>query len=350
MDIVRERMKRVLKRLVKRGIGIDNTLRLLALRERLMTWTVLPLQRALLLRRLARIPVVTAVRGAGTTDVDAYWGNHTIWTTTFLTAQRSLDYVRTIDRLYPLYFEYCGLYEEHKDEVILEYGCGPGNDVVGWAVFSKARKIVAMDISRKALELARQRVALHDVDAERLEFVQISDEEHQIPLPDGSVDYINCLGVLHHTSQPDAIMKEFFRVLAPGGRATIMVYHWDSIYVNLSIAYELQIMQGQYPGLSAVEGFYALADGRAPIARLHRADEFAVYCQSFDFETTYMGAAFSQTELDSWKRCGRQAMEDTRLGPAHRSFLSELVEDARGFPMRDGMPAGLDAVFRLVKP
>ena len=343
-------MKRVLKRLLKRRIGIDNILRLLALRERLMSCTVLPVQRALLLRRLARIPAVSTARGTRMTHVDAYWRKHTIWAAPFFSPKQSLDYIRTMDRAYPLYFEYCGLYDDHKGEVILDYGCGPGNDVVGWVVFSKASKIVAMDISRKALEIARQRVALHDVDAERLEFVQISDEGHQIPLPDGSVDYINCLGVLHHTSQPDAIMKEFFRVLAPGGRATIMVYHRDSIYVNLRIAYELQIVEGQYRGLSAMEAFSALADGGAPIARLHGAEEFAAYCRSFGFETTYMGAAFSQTELDSWKRCGRQAMEDTRLGPAHRSFLAELVEDARGFPMRDGMPAGLDAVFRLVKP
>src|SRR5438034_7047649 len=306
MDALRGRMKTVLKQELKRRIGMENTLRLLAFRERLAARTVLPVQKALLLRRLARIPAVRSARGAGTTEVDAYWGKHTIWAAPFFSAKRSLDYVRTMDRSYPLYFEYCGLYDEHKDEVILEYGCGPGNDVVGWAVFSKARKIVAMDVSRKALELARQRVALHDVDAARLEFIQISDEEHQIPLPDASVDYINCLGVLHHTSQPDAIMREFRRVLAPGGRATIMVYHRDSIYVNLNVAYELQIVQGQYPGLSAVAAFYALADGGAPIARLHEAEEFSAYCRSFGFDTTYAGAAFSQAELDSWKRCGRQ--------------------------------------------
>lgn len=343
-------MKDKLNRLLERHVGFKNILRMLALRERLLSSTVLPIQRALLLRRLARIPAVKTVQVAGATDVDEYWGKHTIWAAPFFTAKRSLDYVRTIDGSYPLYFEYCGLYDEHKDEVILDYGCGPGNDVVGWAVFSKARKIVAMDISRKALEIARQRVALHDVDGARCEFIQISDQKQEIPLPEASVDYINCLGVLHHTSQPDRIMREFFRVLVPGGRATIMVYHRESIYVHLRIAYELQILLRQYAGLSAVEAFYALADGGAPIARLHRADEFSAYCRSFGFETTYVGAAFSRTELDSWKRHGRRPIEDTRLAPAHRRFLAELVEDARGFPMRDGMPAGLDAVFRLVKP
>src|SRR5438093_3678920 len=227
MGTLRGRMKTMLKQELKRRIGMENTLRLLAFRQRLVAGTVHPVQKALVSRRLARIPAVRTARDAGTSEVDTYWGKHTIWTTPFFSARRSLDYVRTIDRLYPLYFEYCGLYEEHKDEVILEYGCGPGNDVVGWAVFSNARKIVAMDVSHKELELARQRVALHDVDTTRLEFVQISDEEYGIPLPDASVDYINCLGVLHHTSQPDAIMKEFFRVLAPGGKATIMVYLYD---------------------------------------------------------------------------------------------------------------------------
>ncbi len=44
------------------------------------------------------------------------------------------------------------------------YGCGPGNDLVGFLLWGHARQVIGIDISRKALELARRRLALHRID------------------------------------------------------------------------------------------------------------------------------------------------------------------------------------------
>ena len=55
------------------------------------------------------------------------------------------------------------MWGEHDGEVILDYGCGPGNDLVGYALYTGARRIVGVDVSPRALELARDRLALHGI-------------------------------------------------------------------------------------------------------------------------------------------------------------------------------------------
>ena len=54
---------------------------------------------------------------------------------------------------------------------------------------------------------------------------------------DNSVDYIFSQGVIHHTSYPEKILSELYRVLKLGGKAKIMVYNYDSPFVHQYIAY-----------------------------------------------------------------------------------------------------------------
>lgn len=116
---------------------------------------------------------------------------------------------------------------------MLDYGCGPGHDVAGFLAYSKPAKIYAVDVSHKALSLAGHNAGLLNVPAEHLELIQTTDLSARIPLPDSSVDYVQSMGVLHHTSNPEAILKEFHRVLRPTGRGAIMLYHRDSLCSSL---------------------------------------------------------------------------------------------------------------------
>jgi SAM-dependent methyltransferase len=45
-----------------------------------------------------------------------------------------------------------------------------------------------------------------------------------IPLADASVDLVLCIGVLHHLEDPQAGLKELWRVLKPGGKLGLWVY------------------------------------------------------------------------------------------------------------------------------
>lgn len=49
------------------------------------------------------------------------------------------------------------------------------------------------------------------------------DLEGRIPLPDGSIDTIFCCSVLEHTHDPAAILREFRRILRPGGHVVLSV-------------------------------------------------------------------------------------------------------------------------------
>jgi ubiquinone/menaquinone biosynthesis C-methylase UbiE len=66
------------------------------------------------------------------------------------------------------------------------------------------------------VELARQRVGdlaiVHEADARNL------------PLGDDSFDYVYSHGVLHHTDEPEQVVREMFRVLRAGGRINVHVY------------------------------------------------------------------------------------------------------------------------------
>lgn len=60
------------------------------------------------------------------------------------------------------------LWGEHSNQVVLDYGCGPGNDVTGFLVHSDAKQVIGADVSRKALDLAARRLALHQIDLHRV--------------------------------------------------------------------------------------------------------------------------------------------------------------------------------------
>src|SRR6267143_6200541 len=109
-----------------------------------------------------------------TNDVDRYWGEFTVFAKPFRSTEESLANLEWRFGQYPLFREFMRLYGNHEDEVVLDYGCGPGNDVIGFLVHTRARKVIGIDVSSKALSLAARRIALHDIDPLRVDLIQIS--------------------------------------------------------------------------------------------------------------------------------------------------------------------------------
>src|SRR5205807_1671750 len=105
------------------------------------------------------------------------------------------------------------------------------------------------------------RLALHRIEANRVRLIQLSDQDETIPLTSASVDHVNCIGVLHHTSRPDLILAEFYRVLKSGGTGCIMVYNYESVWLHLYTAYERMILEGAFQGLSIRAAFAKNVDG-----------------------------------------------------------------------------------------
>lgn len=112
---------------------------------------------------------------------------------------------------------------------VLEIGCGLGTD---GAQFARAgANYTGIDLTEAAIELAQKRFELFNIpgrfqtaDAERLEFA------------DSSFDLVYSHGVLHHTPDTAGAVKEIHRVLRPGGRAVVMLYHRDSYNYRVNIS------------------------------------------------------------------------------------------------------------------
>lgn len=100
---------------------------------------------------------------------------------------------------------------------VLEVGVGLGTDFVRFA--RAGARVVGVDLTAKAVEMTRERLALEGLDGT----VLVADAE-ALPFADAAFDVVYSYGVLHHTPDTRKALDEVRRVLRPGGEARIMLY------------------------------------------------------------------------------------------------------------------------------
>src|SRR2546421_2284268 len=111
---------------------------------------------------------------------------------------------------------------------VLEIGCGMGTD---GAQFAQAGAVyTGVDLTDAAIELARKRFELSGLQGN----FQVADAEN-LKFPDESFDLVYSHGVLHHTPDTARAVREIHRVLKPGGRAIVMLYHRGSYNYRVGI-------------------------------------------------------------------------------------------------------------------
>lgn len=99
-----------------------------------------------------------------------------------------------------------------KPRVLLDAGCGPGVSLPLLDRYFQPERIIGLDIDPKEVRRSSARAAQCRCAAE----VRLGDVT-RLDLADNSVDMVLCHQLLHHLVRQEQALREFFRVLAPGG-------------------------------------------------------------------------------------------------------------------------------------
>jgi ubiquinone/menaquinone biosynthesis C-methylase UbiE len=99
---------------------------------------------------------------------------------------------------------------------ILDVGTGTGAFLPHLHRLAPHAEITGLDLSREMLRLARSNGRAH------LVRVWLRGDAQYLPLADGQMDLITCHDSFAHFEDHPATLREFRRVLAPGGRLLIL--------------------------------------------------------------------------------------------------------------------------------
>jgi len=111
---------------------------------------------------------------------------------------------------------------------VLEAGCGSGAQTVTLAARSPGARIVAIDHSPAALDLARRRVAAAQLT--NVEFIEA--DIARLPFPAAAFDHVFVCFVLEHLAQPVEALLHLRWVLKPGGTLTVIEGDHGSTYFH----------------------------------------------------------------------------------------------------------------------
>lgn len=157
-------------------------------------------------------------------DVQSFWEANPLFAEEAGTAPGTREYFEEHSRVYEndcfagkIDSRIFPLNENASD--VLDLGCGPGF----WTVEllkRGAQRVTAADLTEKAIELARIRAEIYGFAVETSQ-----QNAERMTFADGAFSHVNCQGVIHHTPDTEACVREIARVLRPGGTALISVYY-----------------------------------------------------------------------------------------------------------------------------
>jgi ubiquinone/menaquinone biosynthesis C-methylase UbiE len=149
---------------------------------------------------------------------------------------------------------------------VLDVGCGQGIDLARYA--AAGATVTGIDLTPRHVELARAHLAALELPGT----VVLGDAE-RLPFADHSFDRVASNGVLHHTPDIAAALREIRRVLRPGGEARIVLYNRSSLHYWIHQVLYWGIMKGRLRSEGSMEGVLAHVEhssiGAKPLVRVY---------------------------------------------------------------------------------
>ncbi len=127
-------------------------------------------------------------------------------------------------------------FTQHTGQDVLEIGGGIGTDLAQFA--KNGARVTDIDLAAGHLQLAQENFRLRG-----LEGRFIHHDAETLPFDAASFDVVYSNGVLHHTPNTGAVVREIHRVLRPGGRAIIMLYAENSLHYWRKLVWRFGIKQ-----------------------------------------------------------------------------------------------------------
>jgi len=129
-------------------------------------------------------------------------------------------------------------FDQYDGKDVLEIGCGMGIDLLQYA--KGGANVTGIDLTEKAVKNSKAHFAHRNMKGT---FYTMNSEK--LDFPDNSFDLVYSFGVLHHTKDTQKAINEVNRVLRPGGKAIIMLYHKGFRYY-LKIHFYYGILKAEY--------------------------------------------------------------------------------------------------------
>lgn len=107
-------------------------------------------------------------------------------------------------------------------DAVLDVACGTGDLTQAFAA-TEAARVVGLDFTREMLELARaKRAALDPSVAAKVEYVE--GDAQRLPFEPACFHVVSIAFGIRNVADPSLAMREFARVLRPGGRLVILEF------------------------------------------------------------------------------------------------------------------------------
>ena len=185
---------------------------------------------------------------------------------------------------------------------VLDVGCGIGFWVGQFG--PTGAELHACDLTERAVDLTRQRAKLYGIRAD----VRVGNAE-RLPYPDAYFDHVNCQGVIHHTPDPQQCIREFARVVKPGGTICFSVYYKPLVLRSRLLFRTTTKLLRPFVKLPG--------RGREGILGAGAPDELV---RMYDGADNPIGKAYTRAELLQMLGPGIRVVEEKRIGFPRRVF------------------------------